>query len=193
MANISAIPIEHLNTADLLDEIGAKHVKFDDSGGLLNEFLSGPEDCVIRRKLLLTKELWKRVLLEKLVSRPIFSQPEDVKNFLQLHFFNRQYESFVVLFLNSQHQLISCDEMFRGTLTQTSVYPREIVKSALKKNAASLVFAHNHPSGAVSPSRADESLTQTLKSALALVDVRVLDHFIVAPPAITSMAEMGLI
>lgn len=132
-------------------------------------------------------------MLEELAGKPIFGQPKDVKNFLQLHFFNRQYESFVVLFINSQHQLISYDEMFRGTLTQTSVYPREIVKAALEKNAASLVFVLNHSSGAIRLSKADESLTQIIKTALALIDVRVLEHFIVAPPAISSMAELGLI
>jgi DNA repair protein RadC len=100
---------------------------------------------------------------------------------------------FAVLFLDAQNRLIAMDELFRGTLTQTSVYPREVVLRALRHEAASVVLAHNHPSGTVQPSRADEALTQTLKAALALVDVRVLDHVIVAPGGALSMAEKGLL
>lgn len=98
-----------------------------------------------------------------------------------------------MLVLDSQNRLIDWVELFRGTLTQTSVYPREVVKLALEKNAASMVLVHNHPSGTPQPSRADEALTQTLKSALALVDTRVLDNFIVTSEKVASMAEMGLV
>ena len=100
---------------------------------------------------------------------------------------------FVALFLDSQHRLIAAEELFRGTLAQTSVYPREIVKSALALNAAAVIFAHNHPSGVAEPSRADELLTQSLKSALALIDVRTLDHFVVAGGEVVSFAERGLL
>jgi DNA repair protein RadC len=100
---------------------------------------------------------------------------------------------FVVLFLDSQHRLIAADELFRGTLAQTSVYPREVVKAALAHNAAAVILAHNHPSGVAEPSRADEYLTATLKSALALVDVRVLDHLIVGHGQVVSLAERGLL
>jgi DNA repair protein RadC len=103
------------------------------------------------------------------------------------------HEIFVVLFLDSQHRLIAADEMFRGTLAQTSVYPREIVKAALDRNAAAVIFAHNHPSGVAEPSRADELLTQALKQALALVDIRTLDHFVVAGNRVVSFAERGLL
>jgi DNA repair protein RadC len=103
------------------------------------------------------------------------------------------HEVFAVLFLDSQHRLIALEEMFRGTLTQTSVYPREVVKQALTLNASSVVLAHNHPSGTAQPSRADEALTHTLKAALALVDVRVLDHFVVTASQAVSMAELGLV
>ena len=96
------------------------------------------------------------------------------------------------MFLDVQHRLLALEEMFRGTLSQTSVYPREIVLRALHHQAAAVVFAHNHPSGSVQPSRADEALTQTLKAALALVDVRVLDHIIVGTGETLSMAERGL-
>ena len=100
---------------------------------------------------------------------------------------------FAALFLDAQHRLLALEELFRGTLTQTSVYPREVVLRALHHHAAAVVLAHNHPSGSVQPSRADEALTQTLKAALALVDVRVLDHVIVAPGQALSMAEKGLV
>jgi DNA repair protein RadC len=100
---------------------------------------------------------------------------------------------FAVIHLDAQQRLIEYVEMFRGTVTQTSVYPREVVKDVLRRNSAAVVLVHNHPSGTVQPSRADEALTQTLKSALALVDVRVLDHMIVAGPSVLSMAEKGLL
>jgi DNA repair protein RadC len=99
----------------------------------------------------------------------------------------------VVLFLDSQHRLLAADELFRGTLAQTSVYPREVVKAALARNAAAVIFAHNHPSGVAEPSRADELLTQALKQALALVDIRTLDHFVVAGHRVVSFAERGLL
>src|SRR5205085_10937363 len=116
-----------------------------------------------------------------------------VKRYLQLQLAHRTHEVFAVLFLDAQNRLVEMKELFHGTLTQTSVYPREVVKQALALHAASVVLAHNHPSGTVQPSRADEALTQTLKSALALVDVRVLDHVIVAPGDALSMAEKGLL
>jgi DNA repair protein RadC len=105
----------------------------------------------------------------------------------------RAHEVFAVLFLDSQNRLIALEELFRGTLNQTSVYPREVVLRALHHHAAAVVLAHNHPSGEARPSRADETLTQTLKAALALVDVRVLDHFVVTRTQACSMAEMGLV
>ena len=103
------------------------------------------------------------------------------------------YEVFAVIFLDTQQRLIAFEELFRGTLAQTSVYPREVVKRALALNAAAVVLAHNHPSGVAEPSRADEALTQALRSALALVDVRVLDHFVVAAGTVVSFAERGLL
>lgn len=143
--------------------------------------------------LLCARELLTRALAETIQDKPIFGQPMAVQAFLRLKLDGLSYESFWVLYLDARHGLISAEEMFRGTLTQTSVYPREIVKRALQLNAAAVVLAHNHPSGCNQPSRADEALTQTLKSSLALVDVRVLDHFIVANTNASSMAAMGLI
>ena len=123
----------------------------------------------------------------------VFSSPESVRQYICLHLGVLPYEVFGVLFLDSQHRLIVFEQMFRGTLTQTSVYPREVVTRALEHCAASVVLTHNHPSGSTQPSRADQALTQTLKAALALVDVRVLDHFVVAGNQATSMAELGMV
>jgi len=121
------------------------------------------------------------------------NSPQAVRDYLRLRIADREHEVFVVLFLSAQNRLIACEELFRGTLTQTSVYPREVVKAALKHNASSVIFAHNHPSGVADPSRADELLTQTLKQALSLVDCKILDHFIVAGDKTISFAERGLL
>ncbi|MCT9810060.1 DNA repair protein RadC [Acidovorax sp. Be4] len=146
-----------------------------------------------RAQLLAVLELAQRALAQRLRERDLFDSPQAVKHYLQLHLAAKGHEVFAVLFLDSQHRLITMEEMFRGTLTQTSVYPREVVLHALRHQAAAVVLAHNHPSGTVQASPADLALTQTLRSALALVDVRVLDHIIVAPGASLSMAEQGLL
>lgn len=126
-------------------------------------------------------------------NRTVFATPDAVKLYLQLQLAGEASERFGVLFLDVQNRLIAFEILFTGTLTQTSVYPREVVLAALGHRAAAVVLAHNHPSGTVQPSRADEDLTQTLKNTLALVDVRVLDHVIVAPGETLSMAERGLL
>ena len=123
----------------------------------------------------------------------ILTSPQAVRDYLRLRIADREHEVFVCLFLDSQNRLIACEELFRGTLAQTSVYSREVVKAVLKHNAAAVVFAHNHPSGVAEPSRADELLTQTLKQALAIVDCKVLDHIVVAGAGSVSMAERGLL
>ncbi len=146
-----------------------------------------------RAELVAVLELARRALAQQLREREVFESPDAVGHYLQLHLAAKGHEVFAVLFLDSQHRLIALEEMFRGTLTQTSVYPREVVLRALHLQAAAVVLAHNHPSGSVQPSRADEALTQTLKAALALVDVRVLDHVIVAPGQWLSMAAKGLV
>ncbi|WP_288012570.1 DNA repair protein RadC [Diaphorobacter sp.] len=146
-----------------------------------------------RAELMAVLELARRAMAQQLREREVFDSPQAVQHYLQLHLAGRTHEVFAVLFLDSGNRLIAMEELFRGTLTQTSVYPREVVLRALHHHAAAMVLAHNHPSGSVQPSRADEALTQTLKAALALVDVRVLDHVIVAPGAALSMAEQGLV
>ena len=146
-----------------------------------------------RAELVAVLELARRALAQQLREREVFDSPETVRHYLQLHLAAKGHEVFAVLFLDSQNRLLAMEELFRGTLTQTSVYPREVVLRALHHQAAAVVLAHNHPSGSVQPSRADEALTQTLKTTLALVDVRVLDHVIVAPGQALSMAEQGLV
>ena len=145
-----------------------------------------------RAEIVAVLELARRALASQLQEKPVFSNPTAIREYLQLQLGGRDHEIFAVLFLDSAHRLIVLEEMFRGTLTQTSVYPREVVVRALALNAANVVLAHNHPSGEAQASRADEAITQTLKAALALVDVRVLDHFIVTATASASMAELGL-
>ena len=133
------------------------------------------------------------ILDARMRAAPTLASPEAVRDYLRLSLHDRAHEVFVCVFLDSQHRVIACDELFRGTLAQTSVYPREVVKAALAHNAAAVIFAHNHPSGIAEPSRADELLTQSLKQALALVDIRTLDHFVIAGSQLVSFAERGLI
>ena len=138
-------------------------------------------------------EMSRRALNEKMQVKDMLSSPQQVRDFLCLKLGSLSREVFVVLFLDAQNRMIMSEEMFSGTLTQTSVYPREVVKKALHHNAASVIFAHNHPSGIAKPSQADELITKQLKQALALVDVRVLDHFIVAGNTTFSFVERGLL
>ena len=139
-------------------------------------------------------ELARRALTETLGERTLFDSPQVVRDWLCLRLGHLPHETFCVMLLDARHCLIEAIDLFRGTLTQTSVYPREVVKIALSHNAAAVIFAHNHPSGAAEPSSADELLTRTLKDALGLVDIRVLDHFVVpAHGAPVSFAERGLL
>jgi len=145
-------------------------------------------------QLAATLELARRALAEEMKSADLLSSPAAVRDWLRLKLGGLPHEAFAALWLDARNRLIGHEELFRGTLTQTSVYPREIVKRALAHNAGAVIFAHNHPSGLAEPSAADEALTRNLKEALALVDVRLLDHFIVvgqAPPF--SFAERGLL
>ena len=147
----------------------------------------------IRHALAAAHELLVRAANRYLAGRSVLDSPTLVKDYFKVHFAGAERETFVAIFLDSQMRVIACEELFTGTLTQTSVYPREVVKRALHHNAGAVVFGHPHPSGQTEPSRADEFLTQTLKSALSLVDVRVLDHMVVAGAQCTSFAERGLL
>lgn len=138
-------------------------------------------------------ELARRALREKLEKAPALTSPQAVRDLLRLTLAARKSEAFLCVWLDAQHHVIKVEEAFSGTLTQTSVYPREVVKTALRVNAAAVIFAHNHPSGVAQPSRADELLTRNLKDALELIEVKVLDHFIVAGHQAISFAERGLL
>ena len=138
-------------------------------------------------------EMSRRALQEEMQSGDALNSPRAVREYLQLLLRTRQQEVFIALFLDAQHRVIASEELFQGTLTQTSVYPREVVKRALHHNAAAVILAHNHPSGVAEPSQSDQLLTDALKQALQLVDVRVLDHFIVAGAGCLSFAEKGLL
>jgi DNA repair protein RadC len=138
-------------------------------------------------------ELARRSLQEKMKENAALTSPGEVRDYLRLALSRREEEAFVCIWLDAQHKVIEIKEAFKGTLTQTSVYPREIVKAALARNAAAVIFAHNHPSCVAQPSQADELLTRNLKEALALVEVKVLDHFIVAGNQAISFAERGLL
>jgi DNA repair protein RadC len=138
-------------------------------------------------------EMARRALQEELRAGSVLDSPGAVRDYLRLTLAARPHEIFMAVFLDAQNRVVSTEELFRGTLTQTSVYPREIVKRALYHNAASVIFAHNHPSGVAEPSQADRQLTTALKQALVLVDTRVLDHFIVAGSDILSFSERGLL
>ncbi|MBE0623479.1 MAG: DNA repair protein RadC [Burkholderiales bacterium] len=193
--------VETLSDADLLGlVVGNKTAlrMLQDAGGSLSALLNESQASnglqpKMRTKLQVAKELVRRSLLETLRQRDVLSSPASVRDFLRMTLTGRDYEVFMVLFLDAQNQVIESEEMFRGTLTQTSVYPREVVKRSLFNNAAAVIFAHNHPSGVAEPSHADELLTQSLKQSLALVDVRVLDHFVIAGSGLASFAERGLI
>jgi DNA repair protein RadC len=150
----------------------------------------GPATAAIIKAM---AEFVRRALLEEATHRDALASPDAVRDYLRLTLSALPHEAFVGLFLDSQNRLLQARELFRGTLAQTSVYPREVVKAALAHNAAGVIFAHNHPSGVAEPSRADELLTAALKQALALVDIRTLDHFVVAGQRVVSFAERGLL
>ncbi len=170
----------------------------DDFHGLAGLLQASPADLQTakglggsarRAQLLAILELSRRVLLQKMRKRDLLNNPDSVKQFLQLQMGAYSQEVFAVVLMDAQYRLLGFQEMFKGTLNQTSVYPREVVKLALDQGAAAVILAHNHPSGDVRPSAADSALTRTLQTALSMVDVKVLDHIIVGPGIHWSMAE----
>lgn len=150
----------------------------------------GPAKCT---ELVAVMEMARRALAQQLRQAPVFDSPARVKDYAALHLAQLEREVFAVLYLDSQHRLIEMHKLFLGTLAQTSVYPREVVRQALALNAAAVILVHNHPSGVAEPSRADEYLTQSLKSSLQLVEVKVLDHLVVGTGQVVSFAERGLL
>ncbi len=195
--------IESMSDTDLLSVLvgpGNAVSLLSSASGSLSQLLHEPMPVAYAQPRVVTKvkaasELVRRSLAEAMAHRDVLASPAAVRTYLRLLMARLEYEVFVVLFLDVQNRVIASEEMFRGSLTQTSVYPREVVKRTLELNAAAVILAHNHPSGSVEPSRADEALTQTLRASLALVDARVLDHFIVAGNGntILSFAERGLL
>jgi len=175
--------------ADMMHHFGSLQKLF---GATLPEFAAvhglGPAKFA---QLQAVMELARRAILEEMQAGAMLSSPRAVKDYLRTAFAGKSFESFHVLFLDVKNRLIDVREMFRGTLTHTSVYPREVVKEALARNAASVMLAHNHPSGTPEPSESDLLLTRALVQALALVDIRILDHFVVAGRQVHSFAEHG--
>jgi DNA repair protein RadC len=176
------------------------HRLLDHFGGLRALLEAGKDDVCLAPGMGMAKyaqlhavlEMGRRHLQQSLVQGDVFSSPEATRAFLTGQLRHRQQEVFLVLFLNSRHALIRCQELFHGTIDGASVYPREVVKAALAHNAAAVILAHNHPSGVAEPSQADIRITRRLRDALELVDIRVLDHMVVGEGEIVSLAERGL-
>ncbi|MBL8311215.1 MAG: DNA repair protein RadC [Burkholderiales bacterium] len=184
-------PIRDLPTAQLLSMITRGHVCEEDLQRPLLEVLKKPTRDNYPTTLLAVGELAERALADQMRERTVMNSPQLVRDYLRVYFAGYEHESFVLMHLDAQHRLIEVEELFRGTLTQTSVYPREVIKSVLKRNSSSLIVAHNHPSGVCNPSQADRSLTRMLKTALECIDVQILDHIIVGDSSCRSMAEIG--
>lgn len=183
-----------MSDTELLEKlIGVRQTQKHYRGSLGEMFATAHHDDALPERCVVARELVRRWLNEELKRDCVLNAPQAVRDCLRIHFAGREYECFVAMFLDAQHRLIATHELFRGTLTQTSVYPREVVKAALRENAAAVIFSHNHPSGVAEPSQSDEQLTTALMGALALVDVRVLDHFVVAGSSVFSFAERGLL
>jgi DNA repair protein RadC len=184
----------HQSTVSLLVEIlGKRSAKKLYRGSLVELYLGEHLPEAAKVKLQASRELVRRWMEEELRHGPLLADPRGVRDYLKVHFAGYEREVFVVLFLDNRHRLISCEEMFQGTIDGATVHPREVVKRALAVNAAAVILAHNHPSGVAEPSQADEMITRRLKDALAIVDIRCLDHLIIAGSQTVSLAEKGLI
>ncbi len=187
------VGVQGKSAVDLARELMARF------GNLNNLFGASRADCTQTRglgdakyaQLQAVLEMSRRALAESIRERDVLSSPNAVRDYLRLKLGQLGHEAFMAVFLDAQNRVIDLEILFTGTLTQTSVYPREVVKQALARNAAGLILAHNHPSGVAEPSQADRWLTDHLKQALALIDIKVLDHFIVAGNCTTSFAERG--
>ncbi len=184
---VSAIDLAyHLlgNFSSLRNLFNANLEEFSQTRGI------GPAKYVQLQAVL---EMSKRYLCETLERQGVISNPEETRQYLKTQLRDKPYEVFAALFLDNRHQIIKFEELFRGTIDGASVYPREVVKKALEYNAAALIIAHNHPSGVAEPSSADERITTRLKEALGLVDIKLLDHFIIGDGEIVSLAERGIL
>ena len=177
---------------ELLEQFGGLRGLLNTTADELKLF-KGLGGTAKRAELIAVLELARRALAQQLKEAPVFNNPQTVEKYLQLHLSNMHQEVFAVLFLDVHHQLLAMKKLFYGTLTQSSVYPREVVIESLAHNAHAVILAHNHPSGDTTPSNADKEVTRTLRNALALVDVKVLDHIIVGHGKTASLAMMGFI
>lgn len=185
--------IQHLTDLELLAVlIGEKAAQKLLQRSLATLFV---DDAELQRhpRIAAARELMTRTLREELKRFSVLASPEAARDYVRLLLIGKEYEVFIVLYLDAQNRVIESEELFRGTLTQTVVFPREVVKRALRFNAGAVIFAHNHPSGVAEASRADELLTQSLKQALAVVDIKVLDHFVAGGNVVMSFAERGLL
>jgi len=169
--------------------IGVREARRLYRGSLAPLFDGSHDKEITPGKCAVARELVQRWLNEELSRESVLSAPSAVRDCLRIHFAGREYESFIALFLDTQHRLIVAEELFRGTLSETAVYPREIARSALRLNAGSVIFAHNHPNHDSHPSLEDRAMTKLLTKALALIDVAVLDHLVIAPNSTFSFAE----
>jgi DNA repair protein RadC len=176
---------------DLLQQFGSLNGIFSATLAQINQVHGMGESKYCQLQAIF--EMSQRALAEQMQTRDVLSSPKQVRDYLMLKLGALPREVFMVMMVDAQNRVLALETLFEGTLTQTSVYPREVVKRALHHNAASVIFAHNHPSGLAEPSKADEALTESLKQALALVDIRVLDHFIVAGNSTLSFVERGLL
>ena len=179
---------DHELVARLVGERAAAHLY---AGSLGEAFRRAYDGDRAGTRLVVAHELVKRWLFESLKERHSLSTPTAAAEYLRMHFLGKDHETFTILFLDSQHRVLSVEELFRGTIDGASVYPREVVKAALRHNAAAVILAHNHPSGIAEPSAADRALTDRLRQALAVVDIRSLDHLVVGGSAVVSFAERG--
>ena len=181
-------------TLELLSRLIGKRIAKRLATRPLSELFLGedvPDD--VRARLSAARELVRRYTLEHIRRGPVLSNPATVREFLSIHYVGAEREIFSCLFLDNRHRVICFDEVFSGTIDGASVHPREVVKLALARNAAAVILAHNHPSGVAEPSQADELITVRVRDALALVDIRVLDHLVVGGNVVTSFAEQGLL
>jgi len=185
--------IQTLSNEELLTVLIGEKTTAKIYQGRLAPLVFGSDKQVPDRKLIASMEFAKRLMREKLCRGPALQSPGAVSEYLTAHFLGREYEAFVVIFLDTRHRVIFIEEMFRGTIDGASIYPREVACAVLRHKAAACIFAHNHPSGVAEPSLADQAITRRLKDALSTIDIRVLDHFVIAGTEIVSFAERGLL
>lgn len=189
----SNMEIQLLSDRELLAKlVGPKTAERLFNGTLL-PLLLDTENRAPNQKLLASVEFTKRAMRESLQRGPALTSPSDVRDYLFAHFLGKEHEAFVVIFLDTRHRVLSIQEMFRGSIDGACVYPREIVKAVLRCNGAACILAHNHPSGVAEPSLADQAITRRIKEALSLVEIRLLDHFVIASGEVVSFAERGML